>query len=202
MNDANTTSVELFNVVLNNEEQYSIWPTSKSIPEGWRCAGRQGTKADCLEFIDAEWTDMRPLSLRRAMERTEEDTEGEAEVGAGVQGMPNTGFDELVANLSTGVHPIEAVLRPESNVKTLLDRVDRGYMNIRFTDTCGGCEVGFNIDKEFSVFKDADFDAESGAVRLVGSLVLNFIPVRCIAEIQLSTLTGTGNLEILEQMSK
>jgi MbtH protein len=55
-------------VVINHEEQYSIWPADRANAPGWRDAGKQGSKADCLEFIDAVWTDMRPLSLRRALD--------------------------------------------------------------------------------------------------------------------------------------
>ncbi|KYO56758.1 MbtH family NRPS accessory protein (plasmid) [Tistrella mobilis] len=61
----------VFDVVINHEEQYSIWPSYKPIPEGWRAVGRQGPKAECLAYIDEVWTDMRPLSLRRAMEARE-----------------------------------------------------------------------------------------------------------------------------------
>jgi MbtH protein len=54
-----------FRVVVNHEEQYSIWPADRDVPAGWREAGMRGAKADCLAYIDREWTDMRPLSLRR-----------------------------------------------------------------------------------------------------------------------------------------
>jgi MbtH protein len=54
-------------VVLNHEEQYSIWPIDRENPPGWRDAGRQGSKQECLDYIDEVWTDMRPLSLRRRM---------------------------------------------------------------------------------------------------------------------------------------
>lgn len=54
----------IYKVVINHEEQYSIWPEGKSIPLGWREAGKRGTKAECLAFIEDVWTDMRPLSLR------------------------------------------------------------------------------------------------------------------------------------------
>jgi MbtH protein len=57
----------VFTVVKNHEEQYSIWPTYKPIPDGWVPVGMQGTKQDCLAYIDKEWTDMRPLSLRKAL---------------------------------------------------------------------------------------------------------------------------------------
>ncbi|PRY41621.1 MbtH family protein [Umezawaea tangerina] len=55
-------------VVLNDEEQYSIWPEGKAIPGGWRQDGFGGDKAECLAHIDEVWSDMRPLSLRRLME--------------------------------------------------------------------------------------------------------------------------------------
>jgi len=54
-------------VVINDEEQYSIWPEGRDVPLGWRTTGTAGTKAECLEHIDRVWTDMRPLTLRRAM---------------------------------------------------------------------------------------------------------------------------------------
>ena len=58
-----------YTVVVNHEEQYSIWPSDRELPLGWRDAGKSGAKAECLEHIKAVWTDMRPLSLRRRMEQ-------------------------------------------------------------------------------------------------------------------------------------
>lgn len=58
-----------FTVVINDEEQYSIWPTFKSVPEGWREVGVVGLKPHCLEYIERTWVDMRPRSLREAMAR-------------------------------------------------------------------------------------------------------------------------------------
>ncbi len=59
-----------YNVVINHEEQYSIWPVDKSIPLGWNTVGKSGQKADCLAYIKEAWTDMRPLSLRKKMEES------------------------------------------------------------------------------------------------------------------------------------
>ncbi len=53
-------------VVLNHEEQYSIWPAAREIPAGWRAEGTEGTEEECLAHIDRVWTDMRPLSVRTA----------------------------------------------------------------------------------------------------------------------------------------
>ena len=57
----------VFRVVVNHEEQYSIWPEYKAIPGGWRDTGVAGKKAECLAHIEQVWTDMRPLSLRQFM---------------------------------------------------------------------------------------------------------------------------------------
>jgi len=61
-------SDRLFKVVINHEEQYSIWPADRENPAGWRDEGTVGTREYCLGHIDQVWTDMRPLSLRRALE--------------------------------------------------------------------------------------------------------------------------------------
>ncbi|WP_088344287.1 MULTISPECIES: MbtH family protein [Rhodomicrobium] len=54
-----------FRVVINGEEQYSIWPLHRDVPGGWRDTGFSGRKAECLAHIETVWTDMRPLSLRQ-----------------------------------------------------------------------------------------------------------------------------------------
>jgi MbtH protein len=58
----------IYKVVVNHEEQYSIWPADRENPLGWNDAGKSGTKAECLAYIEEVWTDMRPLSLRKKME--------------------------------------------------------------------------------------------------------------------------------------
>lgn len=59
-----------YKVVVNHEEQYSIWPADRENTLGWTDAGKSGTKAECLAYIQTTWTDMRPLSLRKQMETT------------------------------------------------------------------------------------------------------------------------------------
>jgi len=56
-----------FAVVVNDEEQYSIWPTELDMPAGWRAVGKAGTKEECVSYIDEVWADIRPLSLRTAL---------------------------------------------------------------------------------------------------------------------------------------
>lgn len=57
----------MYKVVVNHEEQYSIWPAGRDAPLGWEEAGKRGTKEECLDYIEEVWTDMRPLSLRKKM---------------------------------------------------------------------------------------------------------------------------------------
>ncbi|BCY09666.1 MbtH family protein [Actinoplanes sp. L3-i22] len=56
-----------YRVVINQEEQYSVWPADRDLPPGWTGEGREGTRQECLDHIGRVWTDMRPLSLRRRM---------------------------------------------------------------------------------------------------------------------------------------
>ena len=58
----------VYKAVVNHEEQYSIWPADRENPNGWRDAGKTGSKQECLDYIGEVWTDMRPLSLRKQME--------------------------------------------------------------------------------------------------------------------------------------
>ncbi len=61
----------VYKVVVNHEEQYSIWPAERENPLGWRDVGKSGLKAECLAYIKEVWTDMRPLSLRQKMAEDE-----------------------------------------------------------------------------------------------------------------------------------
>jgi MbtH protein len=69
--DEQDNDTRVYRVVVNDEEQYSIWPADRESPAGWADAGRTGSRDECLEHIGRIWTDMRPLSLRRRMERDE-----------------------------------------------------------------------------------------------------------------------------------
>lgn len=61
-----------YKVVINHEEQYSIWPADRENPLGWKDVGKTGTKQEALDYIEEVWTDMRPLSLRKKMEEMEQ----------------------------------------------------------------------------------------------------------------------------------
>jgi len=72
-------------VVVNHEEQYSIWLASRAIPEGWRAVGDARSRADCLAYIDETWTDMRPLSLRKHMDAQQQQAQSADPSGPGAE---------------------------------------------------------------------------------------------------------------------
>ena len=191
-NDREDTTV--YKVVVNHEEQYSIWPADRENPLGWNDAGKSGTKAECLAYIEEVWTDMRPLSLRKQME---EAAARAAEAGdedeAGADEEPAE--DDLVARLSESQHPVEVSLRPEKTVEAFKDRIEQGYVHIKFTGTRGGTELGVRLDRDALSLEGADFASGRGTVHLEGGLTLNYVKVRCVADIDLATLAGQGRLQ-------
>jgi len=72
MSAADIEDTTIYKVVVNHEEQYSIWPADRENPLGWTDAGRIGAKATCLAYIEEVWTDMRPLSLRKKMKAAQQ----------------------------------------------------------------------------------------------------------------------------------
>ena len=69
----------IYRVVMNHEEQYSIWPAEREDAPGWKDVGKCGTKSECLAYIKEVWTDMRPLSVRKRMESAVPTPTGSAE---------------------------------------------------------------------------------------------------------------------------
>ncbi|MER5387375.1 MbtH family NRPS accessory protein [Streptomyces sp. NPDC002688] len=63
------TDDRVYRVVLNDEEQYSIWAADRDLPAGWHAEGTEGTRQKCLDRIEEVWTDLRPAGLRRRMEQ-------------------------------------------------------------------------------------------------------------------------------------
>ena len=74
MNQNEPEDTIIYKVVVNHEEQYSIWPADRENPLGWQDAGKSGSKAECLAYIAEIWTDMRPASLRKKMEEAADDS--------------------------------------------------------------------------------------------------------------------------------
>ena len=186
----------IYKVVVNHEEQYSIWPADRENPLGWRDVGKSGLKAECLAYIEAVWTDMRPLSLRKRMEEIARQP---------VPSVPPPSAQEtttevpLVKRLAQGTHPVAAGLRPEPSVEALQASINRGYVHIKFTATRGGTELGVRLDTAACDVSQADFEHHTGTVHLEGGLTLDYVKVRCIADIDLPTLSGQGHLEIVDE---
>lgn len=182
-----------YKVVVNHEEQYSIWPEHRNNPSGWRDAGKSGTKQECLAYIKEVWTDMRPLSLRKKMEEFAKNPPPIPAPGPVAPREPS-----LVDSLCEGDHQVAVGLRPEKTVKLFKEAIDRGYVHIKFVQTKGGTELGFRLDEANSDFTTANFENGNGAVHLEGNLTLDYVKVKCVADVDLSTLEGRGHLEKVE----
>lgn len=108
-------------------------------------------------------------------------------------------MNELVQRLSQGDHPI-TVGGPNPSLKEFQKRLNEmGYVFIKFTDTRGGTDLGVHIDQSATDSSQAHFEQGTGIVHVEGTLTLNYVKVRCIAEVDLATLNGTGHLVVLEE---
>src|ERR1051326_9077406 len=112
-NDPDKEDTTIYKVVMNHEEQYSIWADYKDIPLGWKHAGKTGPKAECLAYIKEVWTDMRPLSLRKKMDEMTKNPPPPPPPPD-----PNAPREKsLVDRLCEGDHSVEVGLRPERSLK-------------------------------------------------------------------------------------
>lgn len=108
-------------------------------------------------------------------------------------------MDDLVQRLSEGEHPV-TVGGPRPSKEELQKRIEEiGYVFIKFTGTRGGTDLGVRVDKRTTDLSRADFKQYTGVVHIEGTLTLNQVDVRCIADIDLETLNGTGHLVILAE---
>jgi uncharacterized protein YbdZ (MbtH family) len=184
----------IYKVVVNHEEQYSIWPEYKETPRGWLEVGKIGPKPDCLGYIKEVWTDMRPLSLRKQMEEAAKRAAEQPHPAPKPKSSRKSQGDDLVSRLCKGNHPVEVSLRPEKTALALKDRIDLGYVHIKFTETRGGTELGIRLDRDTLDLSRANFANQEGTAHMEGELTLDYVKVRCVADIDLQTLKGKGHL--------
>ena len=103
-------------------------------------------------------------------------------------------MSDLVQFLCNGEHPV--VVNPRQKTREgIKECVARGFLLIKFTDTRGGTELGVPIDQNRSDLGGIESDDGSTEIRVVGDLELDFVPVTCVARIDLATLEGEGHLE-------
>ena len=153
-NDLDRDDNTSYRVVVNHEEQYSISPAYKANPAGWRDAGKTGPKEECLAYIKEIWTDMRPLSLRKKMEEFAKNPPASVPLP-----HANATNQSLIERLGEGDHAVEVSLRPERTFKLFKEAIDRDYVHVKFTQTKGGTEMGFPLDRANSDFSKANFEA-------------------------------------------
>jgi hypothetical protein len=109
-------------------------------------------------------------------------------------------MDDLVQRLSEGDHPV-TVGGPKPSLEEFKKRVEEmGYVFIKFTATRGGTDLGVRVDKSETDLSQAYFDQRTGVAHVEGTLTLNYVKVRCVADIDLETLDGTGHLVALEEV--
>jgi hypothetical protein len=107
-------------------------------------------------------------------------------------------MDELTQRLATEQPIVMGGSEPTAG--ELRERVgDMGYVLVKFTETRGGTELGVRLDRDATELGTADFDNGTGTVHVEGFLILNDDPVRCIADIDLATLKGTGRLALVDK---
>src|SRR5262245_18023442 len=109
-------------------------------------------------------------------------------------------MNELVERLSNGLHPI--VAERSGSPRELREQIERGFVLLKFPNTRGGTELGSQLDMDETRLDGADFDSGTGNVHLVGNLTLNYDKVRLVADIDLASLKGTGQLVLVEEETK
>ena len=184
-----------YTVVVNHEEQYSIWFTDRELPLGWKACGKTGLKPECLEWVKAVWTDMRPLSLRVTMAGRMKGPPQEALLPSPGPSHP-LAKNDLVERLERP-QEVTAGIRPEPLLKYFKEQVDRGYIFMRFADT--GTELGIEIARHECDLSACDWEHGRGVAKFVGDLVVNYNRVRYRGDLNLETLRGRGRLEFLKE---
>jgi len=109
-------------------------------------------------------------------------------------------MNDLVRFLCTGEHPIHVSLR-EKTIAGVKNALELGLVLVMFSDTKGGTEIGIPVDPNRSDLRALEGGNGSGEIRLVGDLTLDYVPVTCVARIDLTTLHGEGHLELREEKS-
>jgi len=167
-----------YKVVLNHEEQYSIWLVERENPPGWRDSGMIGSKAECLKYIDDVWTDMRPLSLRLKMEED-----------ARLMGLA---FGRLLQAEHQVVIPW-----PRAVSDDIQSSMKCGFLPIAFIEVPDLPPIGLTLNQEATDVSQADFSTDTGVIHVEGTGAVYAVgQVHCVATIDLATKTGKGRIQL------
>ena len=107
-------------------------------------------------------------------------------------------INELVQRLSQGKHEVVIGHRDES-YEEIKQRIEDGYIHVKFTKTKGGTELGINVDQSNTNVKDLDFTKGEGILHIEGTTNLNYNEVRCISDIDLKAKKGQGYLQVIKE---
>lgn len=108
-------------------------------------------------------------------------------------------MSELPHKLAKGEHKVIISAIRDNPLEEFKAAVERNYVHVKFTETKGGTELGFRLDKEHSDFSKGDLEKGSGEITVAGNLKLDGVPVRCVATVDLGSMEGKGHLEILSE---
>ena len=184
---------------LNHEEQYSIWLVGRELPLGWNTVGVCGSKEECLAHIEKVWTDMRPRSLREQMAAAKSDDpslENDSNARTPAENIGATLLERLAKE-----QPVCLVLRPEATAAALSEALSRNFVHVKFVETKGGTELGVRLEAEDSSRLRSEVEGGTSSIGIAGRLVLDGHPVRCVASIELESLSGSGRLEPAESLA-
>lgn len=184
---------DIYTVVLNIEEQYSIWPTFKNVPSGWQEIGVKGSKDFCLEHIKEVWKDMRPLSLRKKMDERKNAWEEKKQSTLSSSIMKPL-QSRTVSFLTQGWHPISCKSIYNS-CQDVREAIAKHHFHLTFLDTEGQTCLSMTLNPQKTLLEEADFETGTGMIQLEGNLTLDFVKVKCLARITLPSLEGEGTLE-------
>lgn len=190
----------LYSVVMNSEEQYSIWPVFKTVPQGWDTVGVSGSKDICLSHIKEVWTDMRPLSLRKKIK------EAELKAGSATDNrttpLQKEGQQESIVSFLERIQDHPVTVKPTNrNFQEFKESLARHYVHLTFTDTRGGTTVAVRLIPEKVNVEGENILQETGTVHFEGSFILDYSRMKCIAAINLKTFEGVCQVEVIERLN-
>lgn len=171
-------------VVVNHEEQYSIWADAEP-PAGWRVVTGPRTRDECLTHIEATWTDMRPLSARRPPPST-------------APGEPEELGPSLVEVLTAREHAMALeLLDPDLTEPTarLRERLRHGSIHVSLPDSSPGTLLAVELGEHACRELVSGLDDGRTTLELEGRIVLDGVPLTTRARIDVSTLRGHARFE-------